>query len=266
MNRIGFTLLFLGTFLFLSTSCQNFFWSHRCCDADTASTVYGYVYNWWAAIGDTDGDGITDKQITSSDSWRVPIYSDWQTLADHVDPDWTYVSNTIGSQLKTVGFDYWLDSGDSLDYGTDTDGFSARGTGERSIVTGDYINAKATLYLWRQEESTTTTNGMVVQFSSTEYRLVMPSNATTGRTIDKNAGVSIRLVKNSTTLNDGETGVYVGNNGKAYPTICIGTQEWIQVNLEETEWRDGTAIPQTGWDAAGNAEWIAATSAAMSIP
>jgi hypothetical protein len=38
-------------------------------------------------------------------------------------------------------------------------------------------------------------------------------------------GLSIRLIKDSTTLTNGQSGIYIGNDGKIYPTICIGTQE-----------------------------------------
>jgi hypothetical protein len=41
----------------------------------------------------------------------------------------------------------------------------------------------------------------------------------------------------------GQTGVYYGNNGVSYPTICIGTQEWLAVDLTETYYRDLTTIP-----------------------
>jgi hypothetical protein len=54
---------------------------------------------------------------------------------------------------------------------------------------------------------------------------------------------SIRLVKNSTTLSDGQMGTYTGNDGRTYPTICIGTQEWLQVNLAETRFSNGELIP-----------------------
>jgi len=228
-------------------------------------TIYGYVYNWWAAIGDTDGDDVGDKNISSNDNWQLPNDVDWRTLATTVEPGWTYVTNTVGAKLKSTGYDYWLDSGDPTDEGLDTNGFSARGTGQRN-VSGSFIEQKATLYLWRPSESTTEGSAMVAQFSYSESRLVIPSNPTTGRLINKRAGASIRLVNNSTALNDGETGTYIGNNGKAYPTICIGAQEWMQVNLEETEWRSGELIPQIGWDAQGSIDWSNATSAAMSIP
>lgn len=50
MNKIGFTLLFLGSLLFLQTSCQNFFWSHRCCpeevqDSFAVCDTYGLTFD-----------------------------------------------------------------------------------------------------------------------------------------------------------------------------------------------------------------------------
>ena len=54
----------------------------------------------------------------------------------------------------------------------------------------------------------------------------------------KNAGYSIRLVKNTTTLNEGQSGLYVGNDGKVYSTICINGKEWLAENLAETQYRN----------------------------
>jgi hypothetical protein len=34
-------------------------------------------------------------------------------------------------------------------------------------------------------------------------------------------GHSVRLVKESTSLSDGQEGTYTGNDGKVYKTICI---------------------------------------------
>ena len=66
-------------------------------------------------------------------------------------------------------------------------------------------------------------------------------------------GISIRLVKDSTSLTHGQTSHYTGNDGKVYRTICIGTQEWLADNLCETEYRDGTPIAEvtdgTAWAA-----------------
>jgi hypothetical protein len=67
----------------------------------------------------------------------------------------------------------------------------------------------------------------------------------------KRNGYAIRLVKPITTLTPGQTGTYVGNDGKTYNTICIGTQEWMSEDLRETLYRGFTPIPnvtdQTTW-------------------
>jgi hypothetical protein len=75
----------------------------------------------------------------------------------------------------------------------------------------------------------------------------------------KKSGLSIRPIKDSTTLSDGETGTYTGNDGKVYRTICIGTQEWVADNLAETKFRNGDDIPIV----TDNATWDALETAGM---
>ena len=75
----------------------------------------------------------------------------------------------------------------------------------------------------------------------------------------KRYGLTIRLIKNSTTLSDGETGTYVGNDGKVYRTICIGTQEYIADSLAETKYSNGESITEV----TDNAAWAALTTEAM---
>ncbi len=56
-------------------------------------------------------------------------------------------------------------------------------------------------------------------------------------------GCSVRLVKESTSLTHGQTGTYVGNDGRTYKTICIGNQEWLAEDLAETKFKNGDFIP-----------------------
>ena len=74
-----------------------------------------------------------------------------------------------------------------------------------------------------------------------------------------NHALPIRLVRTSTTLIDGQTGTYTGNDGKVYPTICIGTQEWLAQNLAETKFRTGDSIPIV----LGSTAWMTLTTPAM---
>jgi hypothetical protein len=55
---------------------------------------------------------------------------------------------------------------------------------------------------------------------------------------------SVKLVADSTTKTDGETGQYTGNDGRVYSTICIGSKEYLSENLKETEYRDHSAIAE----------------------
>ena len=75
----------------------------------------------------------------------------------------------------------------------------------------------------------------------------------------KKAGLSVRLIKDNTTLTEGQTGIYIGNDGKVYRTICIGTQEWLADNSAETKYRDGSDIPVV----TDNAAWAALATGAM---
>ena len=63
---------------------------------------------------------------------------------------------------------------------------------------------------------------------------------------DKENGFSVRLVNASTSLSEGETGTYNGNDGKVYSTKVINGIEWLTDNLEETKYSDGTTIPYEG--------------------
>ena len=99
---------------------------------------------------------------------------------------------------------------------------------------------------------------------SIAYIFQLIYNASTGLTTggqDKKYGSPIRLIKISTTLSDGEEGIYTGNDGKIYRTICIGTQEWLADNLAETKYRNGDTIPEV----TDNSAWAALTTGAMCV-
>jgi uncharacterized protein (TIGR02145 family) len=53
-------------------------------------------------------------------------------------------------------------------------------------------------------------------------------------------------------------GSMTGNDGKTYKTIIIGSQEWMAENLRETQYRDGSAIP----DVIDNTTWTGLSTGA----
>jgi len=185
---------------------------------------FGYLYNFYSI------EGTGTQSITSSNDWGVPKASDFNTLSASVGGN--------ANSLKLVNTSYW----NSPNTNTNTSGFNAIGNGYRNDLqfAQQKINGG---YLSRTSFSLTQSVYMNLSFYSNIISV--------GGAPSKLNGYAIRLVKPITTLTPGQTGTYVGNDGKTYNTICIGTQEWMSEDLRETLYRGFTPIPnvtdQTTW-------------------
>ncbi len=187
----------------------------------------------------TETNAVEDTNI-ANENWSVPSYSDYSTLS-------SYLGSNAGNQMKEVGTTYWeADTGH-----TNSSGFNGRGSGMRDY--NSVFNELTEFMRTWVTNSFSTTYGYIWQLTSVGTTFVSPGS------YDKNAGLGIRLVKDSTTLSDGESGTYEGNDGKIYRTICIGTQEWLADNLAETKYRNGSLIPNV----TDNTEWAALTTGAL---
>jgi len=222
----------------LSGCGQSLFFAHNK-SASYEAVSYGDLYNYYA---------MQDDSIASA-GWHVPTLAEFQTLADYLGASGDYsTANTVGGALKETGTTYW----DTPNTGaTNSTFFNGRGGGNRSGVTGGYalINQNGvfgtkTTSSGNQGFARLIYNGSSLQCSSYFTALVY--------------GLSLRLVKDATTLSDGESGTYTGNDGKVYRTICIGTQEWTADNLKETELKGGVPIPVV----TDGATWIGLTTRA----
>jgi len=188
---------------------------------------FGYLYNFFAVTGSTS------QSITSSDDWSVPTKEDYETLLSSV-------SNSA-TALKLVNTTiYWNSSNTSA---TNSSGFSGIGNGIRNEST--FIGQKQfTLYTSKTPFDNTAVWNLPLNATLLTTSMGFGSRRTNG--------VPVRLVKNTTTLIPGQSGTYVGNDGKTYDTICIGTQEWMSQDLRETQYRDLSTIPnvtdQTSWN------------------
>lgn len=185
----------------------------------------GALYNWYAAVD--------IRKITSDDAWRVSTQSDYTTLLSYLgDP------SLAGGKLKEVGTTYWQPTNTGA---TNEVGFNGRGSGWR-----DNTNPFAARYneigIWIADNA----NIINFKYFNTNIQTVNWSTL-------KFYGASIRLIKTSTLLSHGQAGLYVGNDGKRYRTICIGTQEWLADNLAETKFRNGDNIPEITDTASWNA-------------
>ena len=186
---------------------------------------FGYLYNFYAITGSTT------QSLTSSDSWSVPTQTDFQTLINSV-------SNSANALKLVNTTTYWNSFNSNA---TNTSGFSAKGSGARITNTDiGFSDLRGQVFYNSKTVSNINPNLNVI--------LVLQSPSNTPAlsayiTATKNAGNSVRLVRNTTLLLPGQTGTYTGNDGKIYNTICIGTQEWMSEDLRETKYRNLSVIP-----------------------
>lgn len=212
---------------------------------------FGYLYNWFAVSGST-GQGV--KSLSSS-GWHVPDGYDFAALTITIggtihDSYFPNIPNTLSNNLKEIGTTYWNPPN------TDADNlylFNSRGSGIRMNTTGIFGGIGGTVTYWAFD---TTDFTIALGYTLTEMNTNFYANMYGGQALTN--GSSVRLVKDQTILSDGETGIYIGNDGKKYKTICIGTQEWLSVDLCETKLRDGTLIPEV----TNNNTWINLTTGA----
>lgn len=190
---------------------------------------------------------INEAGITSSDEWVVPTKVNWQTLA-------TYV-NDSGGKLKSTDERYWEEPNTGA---TDEFNFNGLGSGNRiEGVFADFTNIGEFL------TSTTEDIGFGQIFIDT-FALNYNSTTISNSQYPLNFGFSVKLMRTVTAneflLDDGTYCIpYIGNDGRSYKTVKIGTQVWIVENLAETQYRNGTPISIIEDDA----EWLADTTGAM---
>jgi uncharacterized protein (TIGR02145 family) len=191
--------------------------------ASPASYVikYGFLYNWFA---------VSDPRIITAPGSHIPTKDEFERLVTRLGG-----SAVAGGKLKEVDLIYWNDPNTGA---TNEFSFNARGAGVRNDETGVYSALKVSLDLWS------------LSFLIGPYVLEMDydSAGTNIFVTYSRAGCSIRPVKDSTLLTEGQTGIYTGNDGKVYRTIAIATgvngevQEWVVDNLCETKFRNGDSL------------------------
>lgn len=210
---------------------------------------YGYLYNWYAA---------TDSRNISSLGWKTPSTVDIKLLYEYLGATVTYFAGSgtylitdgvsLTSKLKDTNLSFWS----STQAGINETKFNARGSGYRDGISSIFSGLNSGFYglLSNIRPATTQNYYFFISGNNSSSVNIIPSEY-------KN-GMPIRLLKETTALLDGQSGTYIGNDGKVYRTICIGTQEWVADNLAETKYRDGSAIPVV----ADNSAWAALTTGA----
>jgi len=196
---------------------------------------FGSLYNHAACM---DVRGIANV------GFRLPTYTEMVNFKD-------FIGTNNGLDLRDTGAEYWDFNGGA----TNLHNFNSRGSGMR-FEGGNFMLLKNFAAYWTDTENEYFPENawlLSVNDSSGGVATVVVVNYS-----KKNAS-SIRLVKDVTTLANGESGTYTGNDGRVYPTICIDGVEYMAADLCETKFRDGSLIPNVSI----NAEWAALNSAGM---
>lgn len=192
-------------------------------------SVYGLLYNWYAA---------SDANFATS-GWHVPSYFEWTTLI-------IYLGGSIaGGKLKETGTVHWLSPNTGA---TNESGFTGL-PGSYRYETFSIIGTDGNWWSTTEDTSTQANNANLFYRNSNASIFSNP----------KIYGFSIRLIKDTTTLSDGETSTMTDYDGNVYDTICIGTQEWIVQNWKCTHLNDGTTIPEV----TNNTTWAGLTTGAL---
>jgi len=205
----------------------------------TGDTVWSGLTSYGARCSYDNNESYAGHNIgeIAHSGWHVPTTTEFSTMATYLggsDPLGYW--ELIGGYLKETGYLYW----DSPNSGaTNSVGFNAKGGGERSN-TGTFFNLKRSGAWWNHESYTSSLayNSFVVYDTD---RLI--TTLTYIASNYKTAGISIRLVKDTTSLSNGDSGTTMDYDGNIYPTICIGSQEWMASNLKVIHYTDGTPIP-----------------------
>ena len=205
--------------------------------------LYGALYNHHAVVD--------ERELTSSEDWYVMETYNWVDLIEKIDenaegdPPQT---NVAGGLLKEEGTENWMSPNTDA---TNSIGMTIRPGGSRNGDDGTFSGLQYSSIYRRSDIS----NSFISFSYNSNVALFIGE-------LSNNQGAYIRLINLDTELSIGETGTYVGNDGRVYKTICIdlyGPCEILAENLVETKYRDGSDIPIV----TDNAEWAALTTGAM---
>ncbi|HPS39721.1 MAG TPA: FISUMP domain-containing protein, partial [Candidatus Cloacimonadota bacterium] len=210
--------------------------------------LYGLLYNHHALV---------DARNIAAAGWHVSTTVDWSDLIEALGGTVAsgYYANTpneVGGKLKQTGIQFWQTPNTGA---TNESRFHARAPGYRVGATGNFVAFQQMATFW----------GLDTALQACQYYMMYNTGELSSQMLagnDFRCGFSVRLVKDSTSLLPGQTGIYTGNDGKQYVSICIGTKEWLLYNLSETKFRNGDSIAEV----TGNAEWAALNTPALCAP
>ena len=211
---------------------------------------YGNLYNWFAVNYYASG-----TNNIANTGWHVPIQSEWYTLTDWLSANgygWGGESTFIAKSLASTTSD-WAYSSSSGSPGNDpssnnSSGFNGKPGGYRYDADGHFLLKQYITGWWCSDQ-------VILLILVNDGAGIIPPEFDVYSTA--RSGWPVRLVKDSSAgWNPGD--LYTGNDGKTYATVKIGDQVWTAEDLNESQYRDTSSIPEIMDDSA----WAADTTGA----
>lgn len=219
---------------------QRRYWIQKAKEEGTVPTIktikHGALYNWNVGV---------DPRNVGAEGWRVPSRAEYTTLRNNLGGQ-----SVAGNALKITGTELWA----APNSGTNSAKFNGVSVANRSPDDGSFDTSGYWGYMWATGLQGTLGHVAYLRWANGIFEVNV--SASTG------LGIAIRLIKTSTDLTHGESGVYTGNDGQVYRTICIHGQEWLADNLIETKYRNGDTIPLVE----DSSEWVNLTGGGRCFP
>ena len=197
--------------------------------------------------------GIVNTNLTANNTWVIPAESDWNTLITYLN-NGTTPPTTIGSLGTVAGGkmkDYtrdlnatcWENTNIGAQTNASSSGWVGTAGGKRNN-TGVFSGLGFEGIWWSANSSSAFPN----PFQLYTRELKNYSDDVFRNIYSKNYGFSLRLVRPAA-ANEVSGSIissaYTGNDGTSYDGIVIGTQVWINKNLSETQYNNGSSISLT---------------------
>ena len=225
-----------------------------CIECTHGRLYNGYVVDAGGYILQGRGPGgIINTGSMNSSTWVIPAETDWDTLITYTNggiapPTVTgSLGTTAGGELKDYTRDLnatcWENPNIGAQTATGSSGWVGTAGGKRDNL-GVYSGLGFDGYWWSANSSSASPN----PFQLYTRELKHSSDDVYRNIYTKNYGFSLRLVRPAIA---GEVngaviaGDYTGKDGTLYDSIVIGTQVWIDKNLSETQYNNGSTISLT---------------------
>jgi len=181
--------------------------------------THGLMYNHYAAA---------HSLLPSSADWRLPTRTEMESL-------YTHLGGRLVSGGKMKSLSYLRFAAPNTGASNSSKFFGAS-TGRRNTFTGAFENFNLYCWLW----TSTFYSGHVYYTLTAAY----DTAETSGLGMDERDAIGIRFVKSASGIPDGTQTFYKDNSGNIYRAVSINGLYWLQDNLRDVLFSDGTAIPR----------------------